>query len=699
MPAMTSVSHGPRSTTRSSRASATGIGRLRAVLTWAVVVAACLWLALCTAVGPLYWKDASIANFSWINAACGIASLGIYLGIVVSLVRHARCTTKRRHHRTLRTALDRIPLPAVHGEKAGVVLGRAVVRGSDAAWKILLILLLGWAWVPVALVSAFGADIFSQFKEFSWSWNQWTGVQQPYIGFFSFVPMDIYPTAHYLWPTHATYLTDQHNIVLTIVYGATGAASRFLTGGNDWGLATLSLLQLVFAAFCLASASNRFLNAPWRGSVGLWRTETRHPGRPELGPSEGVPVSLTHPEYGLSHPWTTPVRVWNGHPSRPRSRDFAGPGMRVLILAFFLTCPLVVFSTISLTKSPLFAFAFTWWFSIGYEIRRTSRDRAHSGSSCRLRRSSLVELVLSTAVMIVSAKYAWYIVLLTTVTAMLADKTHRRDVLIGMAVPAVLIHGAIVLLIAQGVIINGDPIESRGVQLQQIARIAQRNPSAIPAKARTEISAIFNLDQMAESYTPYDADPVKSSGIQSKKVSYRWRSVTKEDLSRFNDAWLRIVVADPVTATDAFLAKSFGYFNVTDNPYVSMDYYIDNDYVRNSTDWLGHWNASGRAGLMRAVRSWSRIPVLGWIVHGNLYVTLTLLIGAAEVVLHRWRSLAWHIPLLALMGVMIMAPANNFERHMLPVVFVFLFLCLQFHRESHVRKPGEAGRPRGNGED
>lgn len=50
--------------------------------------------------------------------------------------------------------------------------------------------------------------------------------------------------------------------------------------------------------------------------------------------------------------------------------------------------------------------------------------------------------------------------------------------------------------------------------------------------------------------------------------------------------------------------------------------------------------------------------------------------------LRRWRSLSWHLPLLLLMGVMIAAPANNFERHMLPVAFVFGFLCLQFWRES-----------------
>ena len=34
------------------------------------------------------------------------------------------------------------------------------------------------------------------------------------------------------------------------------------------------------------------------------------------------------------------------------------------------------------------------------------------------------------------------------------------------------------------------------------------------------------------------------------------------------------------------------------------------------------------------------------------------------------------------MGVMITAPANNFERHMLPIAFVFGFLCITFARDN-----------------
>ena len=183
-----------------------------------------------------------------------------------------------------------------------------------------------------------------------------------------------------------------------------------------------------------------------------------------------------------------------------------------------------------------------------------------------------------------------------------------------------------------------------------------------------------------------DADPVKSSGIQSKKVSYKWRTVTKDDMKDFNDAWWQIVKANPQIALDALFAECFGYFNVTDLPYVSMDYYVNNDYVQSDNEWIHLYNHQWRNQVAGFAKKWGQIPVLGWVTHGNLYVTLTLLIGAAEVVLRRWRSLSWHLPLLLLMGVMITAPANNFERHMLPIAFVFGFLCLEFWRESRAAR-------------
>lgn len=636
----------------------TRLAGLAAGARWGLAGFACLWMALCTAVGPLYWVEGSVADWSWANTAYFLISFAAYLGIVILLVRWARrrrilpplpATAKRRLVHLALTA----PMQAV--AHAGDWCRRMILRSTDRWWKLFLILLIGWLWVPTTLLSAFGADVRSQAREFSWAWNQWLGVDQPYIGFFSFVPMDIYPTAHYLWPEDPTYLTDQHNIVLTVCYGAATAVSRYLTGSNDAGFVALSAIQFVFAAFCCAATANRFFNLPF------------------LRPADGGEGIDALRETGLARP--------------------AGALQRFVILLFFLVCPLAVFATISLTKSPLFAFSFVWWFGVWYELHMTRGELMPDGKARRLNTRSWMAFAAASCVMLISAKYAWYIIVLQILLALIADRRRWRVYVTALLLPTVLIHGGVVLMIQSGLIINGDPIESRGIQLQQIARVAKLNPEGIPESAAELLEPIFNLDQMADAYRQDDADPVKSSGIQSKKVSYKWRTVTEEDMAQFNTAWAQIVAANPVIALDALLAKCYGYFDVTASPYTSMDYYVDSIYVQNQTEWIKDWCHDWRTSVAQFARDWGVVPVLGWLTHGNLYVSLTLLIGAAEVVLRRWRTLAWHIPLALLMGVMITAPANNFERHMLPVAFCFGFLCLTFWRESMASRHTADGMP------
>ena len=737
---------------------------LGAAARWILAVAACLWISLCVAVGPLYWEDSSIANFSAANWTYFVIAFIITFGIVVALVRWAhgipmfgwksgqhQLTPRRIIPQGIRRAIQRFAYShiGVILRYAGSWVSRLWIRSTDRWWKIALILFIGWLWVPTTLLSAFGADIRSQAREFSWAWNQWTGLEQPYIGFFSFVPMDIYPTAHYIWPSQPTYLTDQHNIMLTVLYGSVLAVSRYFTDSNDWGFITLSAAQMVFAVFCCSATAHRFLNLPWvrhnngnneQDSLRTSRHGSQqecmdfaHPERRQ--PQFPITPDFTHPErvlYASSRNETAcAVRLTTSSPLTVRNSltsnlptGHAGWFARLIIILFFLLCPLAVFSTISLTKSPLFAFSFVWAFGIWYELhmtwshnaRNTKATAAHTTDTnntnlraisrntsratvIRLRKRSLIAFTLASIVMLASAKYAWYIIIMEIVLALIADRQRWRTYIVALLLPVIVMHGGVVMLTSTGAIIGGDPIESRGIQLQQIARIAKRDPQSIPLSARETIAPIFNLDQMADAYFQQDADPVKSSGIQSKKVSYRWRSVTSEAMDKFNDAWWQIVTASPVTAIDAFLAKCFGYFNPVDSPYVSMDYYVTSDYVTQQTDWIRFWWSDWRKTIATKAHDFGNIPVIGWLAHGNFYVTLTLLIGAAEVIMRRWRTLVMHLPLLLLMGVMITAPANNFERHMLPVAFVFGFVVLTYWRESQQERQqqlAKLGQPLAN---
>ncbi|RDW99688.1 DUF6020 family protein [Gardnerella vaginalis] len=631
-----------------------------------LIVFTCIFLATCTSLGVIYRAQGCLTDFNWLNALIFVITFCAYYailrvliyfgknGVMPKIARFIRAKTSQEKSSQAELSPEKSQTkqsqtkqsqPKHSQSKIATTLRTAFFNAKRAAkWcfyrstcrkrNIFLTLIIGWLWAPVTLLAAYGADICSQIREYSWAWNQVTGLKQPYIGFFSFVPADIYPTAHYLWPAKPTYLSDQHNIVLTLIYGATAAVSRYFTESNDAGIVLLAVMQFVLAAFCCAATANRFLNTPWaKGKT-----------------SESQAVCTSTPIA------STPI------------------ALRAAVIITFLFSPLVVFSTISLTKSPLFAFAFVWWFGIMYELNRLEfkqKPAAHT----------IVELIISVCIMLIAAKYAWYILAIQFVLLIISNRKRWKIWVLCILLPTVLIHGAIMLAISSGAIINGDPIESRGVQLQQIARIAKLDPKSIPHAAKRAISPIFNLSQTAEAYTPQDADPVKSSGLQSKKVSYRWRYITKDDMKKFNHAWLLMITHSPIVATDALLAKSYGYFDILDVPYVGPEYYVNTENIKNS-EWIRYWLPEWRGAVSSSAESWSNTPILGWIIHGNLYVVATLLIGVAEIALRRWKTLVLHAPLALLMGVMMLAPANNFERHMLPIAFVFFFTVLMFIRDS-----------------
>jgi hypothetical protein len=191
---------------------------------------------------------------------------------------------------------------------------------------------------------------------------------------------------------------------------------------------------------------------------------------------------------------------------------------------------------------------------------------------------------------------------------------------------------------------------------------------------------------MAQVYRPWDADPVKSSGGEEKLTSYKWRTVTAADWKQFNSAWIDIGKKAPTEYFDAFAAEFYGYFDVTDQPYVSMLYYNDTVYI-SGIFGRGYTDFPPRAAFLGFLRGWSSLPVLGWYFHGNFWIILTLLVMAAEIRLRRWKELLWQLPLLLQIGVMVAAPADNFDRHAIGIVVIFAYLCIDLFRrkqDAHV---------------
>ena len=580
----------------------------------ALALLACLWIAFCTGLGPIYRQQGSLTQLGLPQVLIMLGTLAVCLVLVLACRRILLgCEPPISMPQRL-TALAQRPRMRAYA---------AFITRQTSGWRpIMRLLLAGWAWAFLTLLAAYGADLYAQAQECANFLAQLQGDQPPYGGN-AFTQMDVYPIGHYLWPEHPAFLTDQHNIVLTLVYGMTIMASNHLTGSYDAGIVLLAGLQVLFAAFCCAVTADRFL----RGSA----------------------------------------------------TEQVGALARTLAMLFFLLCPFVVFSTFSLTKSPLFAFAFIWWFGIWHQLEATNRNSPPSASQATRLRPGLV---LSTLIMLISAKYALYIVLAQLVLALIIHRRQWATVLIGLLLPLVLFTGVTGALTATGTVIQGDSVESRSIQLQQIARVARLNPHGIPAQARADLEPIMDLDNAAIQYTPWEADRVKSSGNQPKLIVYRWRTVTPEQMSRLNRAWLQVGLRNPVIYLDAFMAESYGYFDPGDPAYVAMSYYLNNGYVQNSGSWLAAWCHDWRNGVTGFVRTWADTPLLGLVARANFWVVAALLLIVARLAAGHWRGVLCWFPLLLIMGVMITAPANNFERHMLPVDMVVPFLILDMVRQS-----------------
>lgn len=572
-------------------------GLTRSSLIGRIVTAlACLFLAFCTSVGPIYRTDSSISSFSWVNALIFVLAFAIYELIVIASTGIVQ----------LRTQSSPVPahLNSISHHPRWHQFIAASTRNTHSLW---IFFLVGWIWVPLIIHASFGADVLNQSGEVRGWFAQIAGHTPSRSGFTYF---DMYPIGHYLLAGTDAQISNQHNLLLTIFNGSVLQLSQMLFHAEVVGVLVLALLQYVFAAFCAASMIHRLF--------------ALHPHLSDAG------------------------KTW--------------------ALSLLIFSPMVALATTQLTKSPLFAFASAWWISLICTSVRTG----HLSTSDRW------ELAISTFICLLSVKYAAPIVIITLIVLLIADHVSWKQWVICLLLPFLLFHGIESGLYASGIAVRSDPIEGKAIQIQQIARVVQRDPKAIaslPTHTRSQLTSIFDLKGMARAYNPQDADPVKSSGGRHKITSYRWRTVTRAQIEKLTSVWLQVIRANPRIATDAFIAEFYGYFDVADEPYIPITYYTSNKLVRG---YLGFAAARDpiRIGVVTFLTEWGKVPVLGWFTHGNLWVILTLLAACVQLRVRRWHDLLWMLPLLLQMGVMVFAPANNFDRHMIPLAVCSAFVLV-----------------------
>lgn len=360
--------------------------------------------------------------------------------------------------------------------------------------------------------------------------------------------------------------------------------------------------------------------------------------------------------------------------------------VRAVALGIVAASPLIGLWGMSHTKNHLFAALLVWWLAL---VAQFVHARKPVG------RRWYVETALVSTGVAVSVLFGW-ILLVAQALVMLGVRRGRFAPLAVMAVPALLVHGTVAAAGALGLLIPSDPIETKGVQLQQLSLILREHPDALSADDREALGRIFDLEAMAAAYDEDVSDPVKSSGPFSRKTeSYRYKTVQPEDWDAFTGIWLRAGAEHPDTFVDALVAKSYRYLDPFDE---GTHFYPpwDGDYERvvgEHTVAPVELNSAARPALREAAYACFGVEVCRPLLSHSVRTVAVVLICAAAIVVRRRFAWLWAMPFALQVGIVAMSPLAAGGRYALGFTYGLAVLVLLMAVDDRQPAPSRSEPP------
>lgn len=358
--------------------------------------------------------------------------------------------------------------------------------------------------------------------------------------------------------------------------------------------------------------------------------------------------------------------------------------VRAVALGIVAASPLITVWSISHTKNHLFAAALVWWFALVAQY-------VHSPQP--VTRRWYVETTVVSLGVAVSVLFGWML-LVAQALVMLGVRRGRFAPLAVMALPALLVHGTVTAAASLGLLIPSDPIETKGVQLQQLALILAEHPDALSEADREALAKIFDLEAMAAAYDEDISDPVKSTGPYATKTeSFRYQSVQPEDWDDFTGIWLRAGAEHPDTFTDALVAKSYRYLDPFDR---GTHWYPpwSGDYERTVGEHAMapvELNSTPRPALRSAAYNCYDVQVCRPLLSHSVKTVAVVLLCAAAIVVGRRYAWLWALPFAMQVGIVAMSPLAAGGRYALGFTYGLAVVVMLMAIDD--RQPARPARP------
>ena len=210
--------------------------------------------------------------------------------------------------------------------------------------------------------------------------------------------------------------------------------------------------------------------------------------------------------------------------------------------------------------------------------------------------------------------------------------------------------------------------EALSVPFQQTARLVKYHSDDLTSEEIEVIDKILGYDDLAERYNPELSDPVKNE--------YN-KYATNEDLKEYFKVWFSGLIKHPGTYIEATMNNTYGYFYPEKtNWYVYYKY--DDRIVEDGFSYSYNSLGTLRNVLSNYAVCFPYIPVIGLISNIGFNVWIILVLLTYAIYKKLYKNIVILSPVLALILVCILGPANTYFRYALPFIFAMPFIFAVF---------------------
>ena len=206
--------------------------------------------------------------------------------------------------------------------------------------------------------------------------------------------------------------------------------------------------------------------------------------------------------------------------------------------------------------------------------------------------------------------------------------------------------------------------EMLSVPFQQTARLVKYHSDDLTNEEIEIIDKILGYEDLASRYDPELADDVKN---EFNKYA------TDEDLKEYFKVWFNGLLSYPGTYIEATMNNVYGFFYPEKTKWY-VYYKFDDRIVEDGFDY--HYNSLklSRDILSGFAVSFPYIPIVGLISNIGFNVWIIFILLAYAIYKKLYNKIIILAPVLALILVCVVGPANTYFRYALPFVFAMPFI-------------------------